>query len=164
MIEPEDIDISTELNQLRSRMADKGLKITNQRFSIAEWIFKVHEHFTVDDILESFKKKGEKVSPATVYRVLQMLLDLGMVTEHHFGKEYKYYEHVTGHKDHDHIICDDCGRIVEFTDDQLNDNRSRVSQSNGFSYKGHNLQIYGNCTELEQTGSCSYKQKKAALK
>lgn len=163
MIEPEDIDISEEISLLRARMAEKGLKITNQRFAIAEWIFRVHEHFTVEDILESFKNQGQKVSPATVYRVLQMLLDLRMVTEHHFGKEYKYYEHVTGHKDHDHIICNDCGKITEFLDEELNNSRVSVSRKNGFLLKGHSLQIYGNCLQLNESGACEHYKKKAAL-
>ncbi|MCB1177459.1 MAG: transcriptional repressor, partial [Leptospiraceae bacterium] len=65
--------------------------------------------------------------------------------EHDFGKDYKFYEHIIGHEHHDHIICIDCGRIVEFLEPGIEELQTKAAKEKGFKIKGHNLNIYGNC-------------------
>lgn len=156
MLEPEDIDVSEEMQQLNEKMRKAGLKSTPQRNEIARWVFRTHAHFTVDDLIDSFRVKGEKISPATAYRVVQMLLELGFIIEHDFGKDYKFYEHTPGHDHHDHIICNQCGRIVEFHDEELETLKQKISEKNGFNMTSHSLFLNGDCIELEQNKTCRY--------
>ena len=144
-MEPEAIDISREMKILRRLMKRKRFKITPQRLELASWIFRVHEHFTVDDITESFKNSGRKVSTATVYRMIQTMQDLGLIIRHDFGKGQFHYEHTPGHEHHDHIICNDCDEVFEFTDTQLERYKEELSLRNHFKMTTHSLHIYGDC-------------------
>lgn len=135
-----------DMDLLRRRMAEKGLKTTPQRDELAGWIFQTHEHFTVEDIINAFREKGQKIAQATAYRVVQMMLELGLLLEHDFGKGYKYYEHTPGHEHHDHIICEDCGKILEFSDPELEALKQKITASHGFVMKKHYLNIYASCT------------------
>ena len=151
-MKPEKIDISKEMQMLHDRMAARGLKSTPQRDELAAWIFKVHEHFTVDDVISSFRQMGKKVSAATVYRLVQMMLELGLLIEHDFGKGHKFYEHTPGHPHHDHIICNNCGKIIEFADESLEQLKLKIAQSYGFIMESHSLHIFGKCSECTDKG------------
>ncbi len=144
------IDISKEMALMHQKMLKKGLKSTPQRDEIARWIFQVHSHFTVDDLIAGFHEEGKRISSATAYRVIQMMLDLGLLIEHDFGKGYKHFEHVPGHHDHDHIICSQCGKIVEFTDERLNAIREHIEKENDFIVENHVLNFYGICSDCRK--------------
>ncbi len=137
--------VESDMALLYERMQREGLKFTAPRERIARWIFNNHGHFTVDDIIEDFRKNGEKISPATTYRVVQMLFDLALVIEHNFGKETKYYEHTPGHPTHDHMICTECGSIEEFSDAGLMAELHRVAEEKKFTMVKHSLSVYGLC-------------------
>ena len=144
------IDVSDEMKLFKRRMTENGLKSTPQREELAIWIFQMHEHFTVDEIIASFREKGKRVSSATVYRVIQMMLELGMVIEHDFGKGYKHYEHTPGHPHHDHFICNECGKISEFSDMALEELKHKIAEENHFKMTSHSLQIFGYCKECQK--------------
>jgi Fur family ferric uptake transcriptional regulator len=86
------------------------------------------------------------------------MVEAKLLAEHDFGKDFKYYEHIIGHEHHDHIICTDCGRIVEFVVPEIEDMQQRVAQENGFSIHGHRLNIYGNC---QKKPNCEFWTKKS---
>ncbi len=140
------IDVSAEMNLLRRRMVERGFKSTPQRDEIARWVFTTHDHFTVDDIINNFRNRGKKISTATAYRVVQMMLELNLLEEHDFGRGTKYYEHTPGHEHHDHIICNDCGQIFEFANQQMEKLKDEIARQMGFAMTKHTLSIYGNCT------------------
>ena len=142
---PEAIDVSGEMNLLKKLMKNRQFKITPQRLELANWVFRVHGHFTVDDITDSFRSQGRKISTATVYRMIQTMQELGLVIKHDFGKGQFHYEHTPGHKHHDHIICNDCGEVFEFTDNQLEDHKRRLTLENNFKMTSHSLHIFGDC-------------------
>ena len=75
-----------------------------------------------------------------------------------FGKDFKYYEHIVGHEHHDHIICTDCGRIVEFVVPEIEEMQQRVAADKGFAIQGHRLNIYGVC---QKKPDCEYLTKKS---
>lgn len=145
-MEPRAANISREMSLLKERMLQHQYKSTPQRDEIADWIFRTHEHFTVEDLIASFRQQGKKVSQATAYRVIQMMLDLKLIEEHDFGKDYKFYEHTPGHEHHDHIVCIDCGKIIEFADPSLESLKEKITLKNGFRMKEHHLTIYAECT------------------
>lgn len=134
-------------------MKKKGLKSTSQRDEMARWIFKTHEHFTVEDIVNDFRSKGKKISVATAYRVVQMMVELGLLLEHDFGRGIKHYEHTPGHPHHDHIICNECGKIIEFTEPALEKMKESIAIKHGMQMVNHTLCIFADCK------SCTSEQK-----
>ena len=125
-------NVSREMALLKERMLQHQYKSTPQRDEIAEWVFRTHEHFTVEELIASFRSKGKKVSQATAYRVIQMLLDLKLIEEHDFGKDYKFYEHTPGHEHHDHMLCLECGKIEEFQDERIEELQPEPAGGGGY--------------------------------
>jgi Fur family ferric uptake transcriptional regulator len=138
-------DNDEEMRVFSEYLKKKGLKITNQRLLVAEKIFATHAHFTADSLLDTLKDRKDEISKATIYRILSIMVEAGLLTEHNFGKDYKYYEHIIGHSHHDHIICNDCGYIVEFMDDRIEELQKEAASKNGFEMQGHDLILYGSC-------------------
>ncbi len=94
-------------------LGKKQLRITAQRQAIIETVFGTEEHFTAEQLLEWSRKKDKSVSRATVYRTLPLLTESGLVHEMDFGKDCKYYDpNYAEHPNHNHIICQDCEKIV----------------------------------------------------
>jgi len=141
------------MDAFESYLKDKGLKITNQRLLVAQKIFSTHNHFTAEGLLDQFKDQRDQISKATIYRIISIMVEAGLLQEHDFGKDYKYYEHIIGHEHHDHIICSQCGRIVEFLSPEIEDLQKRAAESNGFTITGHSLNIYGSCIK---SNTCEY--------
>ena len=156
-------NVSKEMDTLRTLMKKKGLKSTSQRDELARWIFETHNHFTVEDIIADFRNKGQRVSVATAYRVVQMMLDLGLLLEHDFGRGIKHYEHTPGHPHHDHIICNDCGKIVEFAEPELESMKEKVAIKHGYKMDTHTLCIYAECTKCTMEEKEKNKKKFAVL-
>jgi Fur family transcriptional regulator, ferric uptake regulator len=126
---------------------------------VAEKIFSLHSHFTADSLLDMFKDRRDEISKATIYRIIGIMVEGKLLIEHDFGKDYKFYEHIIGHEHHDHIICRDCGRIVEFVEKGIEDLQEKIASQNGFSISGHSLNIYGTCMKKP---NCEYYQKSNA--
>ncbi|AAN50292.1 Fur family transcriptional regulator [Leptospira interrogans] len=139
--------VRMEMQTFSEYLQKEGLKITNQRMLVAERIFSLHNHFTAEGLLEEFKDQRDQISKATIYRILSIMVSAGLLQEHNFGKDYKYYEHIIGHKHHDHIICTVCGKIVEFLDERIEQLQEQAARENGFKITGHSLNIYGTCNE-----------------
>lgn len=142
-------DISQEMRILREKMRARGFKWTPQREEIAKWVFLNHDHFTVEDILESLKAQDKKIPPATAYRVVQMLRDLEILLEHDFGEGAKYYEHVPGHPHHDHMVCKQCGAIFEFINEKIEELQLKIAEKIGFEIEDHSLVLFGTCKDCQ---------------
>ena len=136
-------------------LAQKNLRITSQRQVIVDTVFSTDKHFTAEELLEWARAKDRSVSRATVYRTLPLLTESGLVKEMDFGKDYKYYDpNYADHPDHNHIICDDCDRIVEFESNKIRKIEDQISHELGFSVKSQQLKISASCDELKKLGSC----------
>lgn len=145
-----------EMKVFQEYLKKAGLKTTNQRMLVAEKIFAIHHHFTAESLMDELKDKRNEISKATIYRILSIMVEAGLLIEHNFGQEYKYYEHIIGHNHHDHIICTDCKRIVEFFDNSIEDLQNKAAKENGFNVVGHSLNIYGKCHNYS---TCKYREK-----
>ncbi|TGM04946.1 transcriptional repressor [Leptospira jelokensis] len=150
-------DTKKEMLAFEEYLKEKGLKITNQRLLVAQKIFSSHNHFTAEGLLDELKDNKDRISKATIYRILAIMVEAGLLEEHDFGKDYKYYEHIIGHEHHDHIICMQCGRIVEFIDERIEELQNKAARENGFTITGHSLNIFGNCSNF---ANCEHKNKK----
>ena len=126
-----EIEIHKELTEFSNYLKKCGLKITHQRLLVAEKIFRAKSHFTVDTLAESLRERRGEISRATIYRIVSLMVESGQLTEHNFGHSVKYYEHIPGHKHHDHIVCSDCGRIDEFVDNKIEKNPAGDCRSTG---------------------------------
>lgn len=154
---PDTDDTKQEMQAFEDYLREKGLKITNQRLLVAQKIFSSHNHFTAEGLLDELKDNKDRISKATIYRILAIMVEAGLLEEHDFGKDYKYYEHIIGHQHHDHIICMQCGRIVEFVDERIEELQNKAAKENGFSITGHSLNIFGNCSKHPD---CEFMKKK----
>jgi Fur family ferric uptake transcriptional regulator len=136
----------------------KGLRLTTQRMAIIDTVFSTEEHFTAEQLLEWSRERDRSVSRATVYRTLPLLTESGLVREMDFGKDYKYYDpNYAEHPNHNHIICQDCDRIVEFESEKMEKLEDEITHNLGFSLKTQRIQINANCEELKKLGSCRNK-------
>ena len=139
-------------------LGEKNLRITSQRQAIIETVFGTDEHFTAEQLLEWSRKRDKSVSRATVYRTLPLLTESGLVNEMDFGKDYKFYDpNYADHPNHNHIICQDCEKIVEFDSEKIEKLEDEISHRLGFSVKKHRLQITASCDELKKRGACNKK-------
>src|SRR5579872_3126965 len=136
----------------------KHLRLTSQRRTIIDTAFSTSQHFTAEQLLAWSKRRDKSVSRATVYRTLPLLTESGLVREMDFGKDYKFYDpNYAEHPNHNHIICNDCEKIVEFESDKIEKLESEISRKLGFSVKTQRLQITGSCEELKKLGACKKK-------
>ncbi len=146
-------EVEKEMEIFEDLLKKEGLKVTAQRLLVAEKIFSLHNHFTAESLSDMFKDKRDEISKATIYRILGIMVKANLLIENDFGKDYKYYEHIIGHEHHDHIICMDCNRIVEFIEPKIEELQEKIAESNNFTIKGHSLNIYANC---KKGSSCEY--------
>ncbi|MBE7413314.1 MAG: transcriptional repressor [Leptospiraceae bacterium] len=151
-----DTSISEEMRIFEDVLKKKGLKITTQRMLVAEKIFSVHSHFTADSLLDLLKDRRSEISKATIYRIISIMVEANLLSEHDFGKEFKFYEHIIGHEHHDHIICLECGRIEEFVSEKIEELQALAAKEKGFIIKGHHLNIFGVCANPK---TCSQSKK-----
>lgn len=139
-------------------LEEKNLRITSQRRAIVETVFSTDQHFTAEQLLEWAKERDSSVSRATVYRTLPLLTESGLVHEMDFGKDYKIYDpNYADHPNHNHIICDDCDKIVEFESDRLDQLENEISNELGFKVKSQQLRINASCEEMKRLGACKNK-------
>jgi Fur family ferric uptake transcriptional regulator len=124
----------------------RALKLTHQRQRIFERAFATHEHFTAERLYTWLQdEEGPRVSRATVYRTLSLLVEGGFLESLDTGKGELHYEHVLGHAHHDHMVCLECGRIEEFVDERIEQLQLEAARSHGFQMVEHDLKLIGYC-------------------
>lgn len=137
--------------RLDAYMNKKGLRSTNQRRTIAETFFesagKSPKHVTIEELLARVREKEPGVGYATVYRTLKLFTECGIAAERNFGDGQTRYElsDESTEEHHDHLICNDCGRIIEFHDDRIERIQDVISAELGFQISSHKHEIYGDC-------------------
>ena len=126
-----------------------GLKSTTPRVKILE-LFEQSEkrHFTVDDIHSALDNSGDDIAIATIYRVLAQFEKAGIIIRHSFEDDRAVFELNDGDH-HDHLVCTQCGKVVEFVDDTIEERQQRVAQQAGFTIIDHSLNIFGICPDCQ---------------
>ncbi|MCA9581206.1 MAG: transcriptional repressor [Myxococcales bacterium] len=138
-------DIETLQKRLENYMDRQGLRSTNQRRLVADVFFKADGHLSIEDVLLLVREKEKRIGYATVYRTLKLLKDSGVAYERHFGDGISRYEVAYEDEHHDHLICNDCGKIVEFENDQIERIQDNVARDRGFRITRHKLELYADC-------------------
>ena len=129
-----------------SDLRKAGLKVTLPRMKILE-ILETSEtrHMSAEDVYKVLLEGNEEIGLATVYRVLTQFEAAGLVSRHHFEGGHSVFEMNEGHH-HDHIVCNQCGKVVEFFDETIERCQEKVAARSGFAIRDHSLIIYGDCT------------------
>ena len=133
-------------------LQQQGLKLTSEREALVREIFSIHYHFEADELLFKMKQNNVKISRATVYRTLELLVKSGLVRRVHLGEEHYHYEHVRGDSHHDHLVCTACGSVIEFNDPELEQRQLEICARKKFTPTFHNLQILGVCDSCHRKG------------
>lgn len=128
-------------------LKDAGLKITLPRIKILQILESndVH-HVSAEDVYKLLLSNGEEIGLATVYRVLTQFEQAGLVVRHNFEGGHSVFE-LASEQHHDHIVCVRCGRVEEFTDEQIESQQKKVAADLGFELTDHNLNMYGLCPD-----------------
>ena len=135
----------------------KSLKLTPQRDRIFNKAYATHEHFTAEMLYNWLREDaaGPRVSRATVYRTLALLVEGEFLDSLDTGQGELFYEHVLGHRHHDHMVCLDCGRIEEFLEEEIERLQREACERKGFTLVSHDLRLMGYCR------ACSRKREAA---
>ncbi|GAB4240387.1 MAG: transcriptional repressor [Candidatus Methylacidiphilales bacterium] len=136
-------------------MESNGLRLTAQRRAIIKAAFTTTEHYTAEELLGRARAINPSVSRATVYRTLPVLVKTGLLRELDLGRDYKFYDpNYANHPNHNHIVCLDCSKIVEFEDYCLDVRESVIAKGLGFSPNVVQLRIEARCDSFQQHGHC----------
>lgn len=146
-----DQDVEGLQEELTAYMERKGLRSTAQRRLVSEVFFRTGGHLSIDDMLSLVRKQDPKVGYATVYRTLKLLVECGLANERQFDDTVTRFEVAHHDSHHDHLICLECKRIVEFEDDEIEALQVALAKRYGFTLVSHKHELYGHC-ERCQTG------------
>ena len=136
-------------------LKERELKFTAQRQRIFDRAFETHDHFSAETLYGWLAEEdGPRVSRATVYRTLALLVEGGFLESLDVGSGELVYEHVAGHKHHDHMVCVSCGRIEEFHDKEIERLQIENARSKGFVMVDHDLRLFGYCRVCVRKGLC----------
>lgn len=126
-------------------LRNAGLKVTLPRMRILEILEKSKErHLSAEDVYKILLEQKEDIGLATIYRVLTQFESAGLVKRHNFESGSAVFE-LDDSDHHDHIVCNQCGKIIEFFDEQIEARQAVMAKEHGFSIKDHALTIYGDC-------------------
>jgi Fur family ferric uptake transcriptional regulator len=134
-----------ELQIFRKYLERRGLKLTAERRALFDEIFGRHEHLEADELLVRLRTQHKKISRATIYRTLELLVDSGIVGRLRIGEAGYRYERLRAGDHHDHLICTQCGRVVEFFEPRIEALQDDVAGRHGFLLVSHSHQMRGVC-------------------
>jgi len=128
----------------KEHLRQQGLKSTAQRDAIAHVFFASNRHISVEELYNEVKQVNPRIGYATVYRTVKLLTECRLAVERHFRDGEARYEGTEGHH-HDHLICERCGKIVEFEEPRIDALQSQVARRLGFRFTGRKMELYGIC-------------------
>jgi len=128
-----------------SFLKDRGDRVTLSRRFVFDRVFDRHDHFSADELADDLAHGPRRVSRGTIYRTLALMTEAGLVRSFRDSSAHVHYEHVHGHEHHEHLICEQCGRFIEFVDSGVQDKITRVCRRHEFVQRTHRIVILGTC-------------------
>jgi Fur family ferric uptake transcriptional regulator len=129
----------------RDYLRARKLKCTPERKIVLRAVMANHRHFDAEQLLIDLRSRGHRVAKATIYRTLPLLVESGIIREVQFGDKGSRYEHTFGHTPHDHMVCVNCGRIIEFDSSEVGRLAAELAGTERFDVQFHLFQIVGRC-------------------
>lgn len=143
--EREDKRMEEVMQIFTNHLIQNNLRRTPERYTILEEIYKNDKHFDAEDLYIRMKNNSFNVSRATVYNTLDLLVNCDLVLKHQFGQNHAQYEKSYHTRQHDHLICSDCGKVIEFCDPRLQQIKNTIGDLFKHNIHHHALTLYGKC-------------------
>ncbi len=133
-------------DQFRTRMKEDGLRCTSERIAVLQEIYRSDTHLDADELFVKLKNRGVGISRATVYHTLDLLLKFHLVSRTDLGHKHTHYEKAYGVENHLHMVCSECGKVIEISDPSISDMLENLCRKNGFEPESLTLQLFGKCS------------------
>lgn len=132
-------------DRFKNLISEEGLKSTRQRSEILDVFFSSSGHKNLSEIYTQVNRINPKIGYITVYRTLKLLTRLGLAIQRKFADGETRYEPNPEGSHHDHLICLQCGKIIEFEDEAMESLQEKIAKRHGFSIFHHRMELYGYC-------------------
>jgi Fur family ferric uptake transcriptional regulator len=143
--------MNKEVNPFKDLLGSRGLKNTRERETIFKELEVLKGHFNAEKLYSVLNRKGAKVSRPTIYRTLKLLEKFHLIERFDARKNCFYYEPVSQKKDHGHLICEHCGKIIDFPCESLEILKSEVAKEKDFKLDNISIQVFGVCKSCQKT-------------
>jgi Fur family ferric uptake transcriptional regulator len=140
----------SEIEVFEEFLQKKKLKFTKERQIILAEVFSRHDHFDAEQLISDLQAKKERVSRATIYRSLDLLLESQLIQSIDLGDRGRYFEHVFGHHHHDHMICIGCRKVIEFHNAEIENLQDLECEKYNFKLLSHRLELKGLCEDCQK--------------
>jgi Fur family transcriptional regulator, ferric uptake regulator len=141
------LDFQIALFQLRQFLKENKLRFTNERLTILEEIFQFSDHFDAEKLFNIIQNRHRHISLATIYRTLDLFSQAAIIKKENLGNDFASYELSFNVPHHDHLICVECGKVIEFNDRLIEENQQKVCEKYNMVMIRHQLQIFGRCKD-----------------
>ena len=134
----------------RQYLKEAGMLYSRQREQILDVFLQTERHSTIGDLHELVKEENPRIGLATVYRTMRIICQAGLAREADFGDGLRRFEHKYRHQHHDHLVCLECGRVIEVISPEIEGLQETLARRHEFVPTSHKMQIFGVCRACER--------------